>query len=132
MKKLFAVIAAILAMAAVANAAEYSLDEASIDALFTEAVLEAPAATMTPINVAIGGDSTVTNVVALVVDYVGLGFIGIHRLILGTNPLNCLWYFLTVGGIFGVLPLVDGIMLIVDLIQGGANYIDNPKFIMWI
>ena len=131
MKKLFAVIASLLAVAAVANAAEYSLDDASIDALFTEAVVEAPATTMAPINAAIG-DATTTNVVALVVDYIGLGFFGIHRLILGTNPLNCLWYFLTMGGIFGVLPLVDGIMLIVDLIQGGANYIDNSKFIMWL
>lgn len=131
MKKFFAAIVALLAMAAVASAAEYSVDEAAIDALFTEAVVEAPAA-MAPINVAISGDSTVTNVVALVVDYVGLGAIGIHRLILGTNPLNCLWYFLTVGGIFGIIPLVDGIMLIIDLIQGGASYIDNPAFIMWI
>lgn len=132
MKKIFAVIVALLAVAAVAKAAEYSVDEAAIDALFTEAVVEAPEAAMTPINVAVGGDATTTNVIALVVDYVGLGFIGIHRLILGTNPLNCLWYFITMGGIFGVLPLVDGIMIIVDLIQGGANYIDNPKFIMWI
>ena len=129
MKKFFAVIVALFAMVAVANAAEYSVDEAAIDALFTEAVVEAPA--MTPINVAIG-DATTTNVVALVVDWIGLGFIGIHRLILGTNPLNCLWYFLTFGGIFGILPLVDGIMLIIDLVQGGARYLDNPAFIMWL
>lgn len=130
MKKLLAVIVAVLAMGAVASAANYSVDEAAIDALFTEAVVETQA--MSPINVAISGDATVTNVVALVVDYVGLGFFGIHRLILGTNPLNCLWYILTAGGIFGILPLVDGIMLIVDLIQGGASYLDNPAFIMWL
>ena len=132
MKKFFAVIVALLAVAAVANAAEYSVDEAAIDALFTEAVMEAPAASMTPINAAISGDPMVTNVVALIVDYVGFGLIGIHRLILGTNPINCLWYFLTFGGIFGIIPLVDGIMLIIDLIQGGATYLDNPAFIMWL
>ena len=131
MKKIFAAIVAILAFGAVAGAAEYSVDEAAIDALFTEAVVEAPAAVMTP-SVAISGDPVITNLVALIVDYVGFGFFGVHRLILGTDPLNCLWYILTVGGIFGVLPLVDGIMLIVDLIQGGANYLDNPAFIMWL
>ena len=131
MKKFFAAIVALLAVAAVANAAEYSVDEAAIDALFTEAVVEAPAEMMAPV-VSIGGDATTTNLIALVVDYVGLGFFGIHRLILGTNPLNCLWYILTVGGIFGVLPIVDGVVLIIDLIQGGANYLDNPKFIMWL
>ncbi|MBO7070155.1 MAG: hypothetical protein J6W09_02550 [Bacteroidales bacterium] len=131
MKKFFAAIVALLAVAAVANAAEYSVDEAAIDALFTEAVVEAPAEMMAPM-VSIGGDATTTNLIALVVDYVGLGLIGIHRLILGTNPLNCLWYFLTFGGIFGVLPIVDGVVLIIDLIQGGANYLDNPKFIMWL
>jgi len=131
MKKFFAAIVALLAVAAVANAAEYSVDEAAIDALFTEAVVEAPADMMAPM-VSIGGDATTTNLIALVVDYVGLGLFGIHRLILGTNPLNCLWYILTFGGIFGVLPVVDGVMLIVDLIQGGANYLDNPKFIMWL
>lgn len=131
MKKFFAVIVSLLAVAAVANAAEYSVDEAAIDALFTEAVVEAPATMMSPVA-SIGGDATTTNLIALVVDYVGLGLIGIHRLILGTNPINCLWYFLTAGGIFGIIPLVDGVVLIMDLIQGGANYLDNPKFIMWL
>ena len=131
MKKFFAAIVALLAVAAVANAAEYSVDEAAIDALFTEAVVEAPAEMMTPM-VSLGGDAATTNLIALVVDYVGLGLIGIHRLILGTEPINCLWYFLTFGGIFGIIPLVDGIMLIIDLIQGGATYLDNPAFIMWL
>ena len=44
MKKFFAVIVALFAVVAVANAANYSVDEASVDALFTEAVMEAPAA----------------------------------------------------------------------------------------
>lgn len=131
MKKIFAAIVALLAMAAVANAADYSVDEAAIDALFTESVVELPTAAMTP-SVAISGDPAMTNLVALVVDYVGLGLFGVHRLLLGTNPVNCLWYILTVGGIFGIIPLVDGVVLIIDLIQGGANYLDNPAFIMWL
>ena len=131
MKKLLAAFVAILAFAAVASATNYSVDEASIDALFTEAVVEANAEALN-FSGPIGGDSTVTNVVALVVDWIGLGFFGIHRLILGTQPINLLWYTLTVGGIFGVVPLVDGILLILDLIQGSASWLDNPAFIMWI
>ena len=132
MKKFFAVIVALFAVVAVANAANYSVDEASIDALFTEAVMEAPAAPVAPATPALQSDPAIVNVVALVIDWIGLGGIGIHRLILGTKPINCLWYFLTIGGIFGIIPLVDGIMLIVDLIQGSASYFDNPAFIMWL
>lgn len=132
MKKVLAAIIAVFAFVAVANATNYTVDEASIDALFTEAVLEAPSVAISPVNVSVGSDPAITNVVALVVDWIGLGGIGIHRLILGTKPINCLWYFLTVGGIFGVIPLIDGIMLIIDLINGSASYLDNPAFIMWI
>lgn len=131
MKKFFAVIVALFAVVAVANAANYSVDEASVDALFTEAVMEAPAAPAAALP-AVGGDPQITNIIALVVDMVGLGFFGIHRLILGTQPINCLWYFLTVGGIFGIIPLVDWIMILIDLINGSASWLDNPAFIMWL
>ena len=131
MKKFFAVIITVLAMSEVASAANYQADEAAIDGLFTEAlVVDTPA--LPPVNLAIGGDPAITNVVALVVDWIGLGGLGIHRLILGTKPINCLWYFLTIGGIFGVIPFIDGVVLIIDLIQGEANYLDNPAFIMWL
>ena len=131
MKKFFAVIVALFAVVAVANAANYSVDEASVDALFTEAVMEAPAAPAAALP-AIGGDPQITNILALVVDMVGLGFFGIHRLILGTQPINCLWYILTVGGIFGIIPFIDWIMILIDLINGSASYLDNPAFIMWL
>ena len=131
MKKFFAVIVALFAVVAVANAANYSVDEASIDALFTEAVMEAPAAPAAALP-AIGGDPQITNIIALVVDMVGLGFFGIHRLILGTQPINCLWYFLTIGGIFYIIPTIDTIMILIDLINGSASYLDNPAFIMWL
>ena len=133
MKKIFAAIIAVFAFVAVANATNYSVDEASIDALFTEAVLDASSFSVnTAMTTAVGSDPAITNVVALVVDWIGLGWIGIHRLILGTKPINCLWYFLTFGGIFGIIPLVDGVLLIIDLVQGSASYLDNPAFIMWL
>ena len=132
MKKIFAVLVALFAVVAVANAANYAVDNASVDALFTEAVMEAPVTPAAPATPALSGDPQITNIVALVVDWIGLGGLGIHRLILGTKPINCLWYFLTIGGIFGIIPLIDGIMLIIDLINGSASYFDNPAFIMWL
>ena len=133
MKKFFAVIVALFAVVAVANAANYSVDEASIDALFTEAVMEAPVTPAAPSTPAINGDPQITNIIALLIDApLGLGFIGIHRHILGTKPINCLWYFLTLGGIFGIIPLIDWIMILIDIINGSASYFDNPAFIMWL
>ncbi|MCR5560291.1 MAG: TM2 domain-containing protein [Bacteroidales bacterium] len=132
MKKIFAVLVALFAVVAVANAANYAVDNASVDALFTEAVMEAPVTPAAPATPALSGDPQITNIVALVVDWIGLGGLGIHRLILGSKPINCLWYFLTIGGIFGIIPLIDGIMLIIDLINGSASYFDNPAFIMWL
>ena len=128
MKKILAVAVAIFAFVAVASAANYSVDESSIDALFTEAVAEAS----TSASASAGMDAQTRNIVALIVDMLGPGALGIHRLILGTNPINCLWYFLTVGGIFGIIPLVDWIMILLDLVNGSASYLDNPAFIMWL
>ena len=129
MKRFLAVAVALFAFVAVSSASNYSVDEASIDALFTEAVTEASASASAGIS---GMDSQTKNIVALVVDMVGLGFVGIHRLILGTQPINCLWYFLTFGGIFYIIPFIDWIMILIDLLNGTASYLDNPAFIMWL
>ncbi len=59
-----------------------------------------------------------------------LGGLGIHRLYLGTKTFTWVGYILTCGGIFGIVPLVDLIVLIVhnaDL----SPYTNNPKFFMW-
>ncbi len=59
-----------------------------------------------------------------------LGGLGIHRLYLGTKTLTWVGYILTCGGIFGVVPLVDIIVLIINN-DNLSPYIDNPKFFMW-
>lgn len=53
-----------------------------------------------------------------------LGGLAIHRVYLGTDPLMILWYFLTIGGIFGLCPLLDLITMIIDF----DAMIDNNKF----
>lgn len=59
-----------------------------------------------------------------------LGGLGIHRLYLGTKTMTWVGYILTCGGIFGVVPLVDFIVLIVHN-DDISPYVDNPKFFMW-
>ncbi|WP_234733024.1 TM2 domain-containing protein [Tellurirhabdus bombi] len=59
-----------------------------------------------------------------------VGYLGIHRLYLGTQTLTWVGYILTCGGIFGIVPLVDLIVLIINN-DNLAPYIDNPKFFMW-
>lgn len=54
-----------------------------------------------------------------------LGHLAIHRVYLGSTPLMILYYLITCGGIFGILPACDFIFLIAN---GAADYQDNDKF----
>lgn len=64
--------------------------------------------------------------------FLGVGIlIPIHRLYLGCGDKTIkvvALYCVTLGGC-GLLPIIDGIMLIMD--AGGTKFIDNPKFLMW-
>ncbi len=59
-----------------------------------------------------------------------LGGLGIHRLYLGTKTFTWVGYILTCGGIFGIVPLVDFIVLIMHS-DNISPYVDNTKFFMW-
>jgi TM2 domain-containing membrane protein YozV len=122
-----------------ANASSYSLNEQAIDQLFDNAVetnmlsfnvtdLSSVASTFPSSAVAAAGKEK-SAVVAIVLDFF-LGGLGIHRFYLGTKTMTGLGYILTCGGIFGIVPLVDFIVLIIDN-QNISPYIDNPKFFMW-
>ncbi len=74
-----------------------------------------------------GGDSPI---LAFVLCWF-LGYLGIHRLYLGTKGIVIVGYILT-GGRCGIIVTVDWIMLLVATINGDASkYVDNPAFIMW-
>jgi TM2 domain-containing membrane protein YozV len=61
-----------------------------------------------------------------------LGGLGIHRVYLGGKGLLILIYFITCGGIFGIVPLIDWIVLLVGAIQGDiSQFVNNDKFFMW-
>jgi TM2 domain-containing membrane protein YozV len=66
---------------------------------------------------------------ALILDFF-LGDLGIHRIYLGTATWTWVGYILSCGGIFGIVPFVDFIVLIVHN-QDISQYEDNTRFFMW-
>lgn len=138
MKKLCLVIFlfAALTVANKANASSYTINEDAIDQLFDSAI----ETSMISINanemnsVASGMTTTVKAqdkdaVVAILLDFF-LGGLGIHRFYLGTKTMTGIGYILTCGGIFGIVPLVDFVVLIINH-DDISPYINNPKFFMW-
>ncbi len=73
-----------------------------------------------------GGKSAV---VAILLDFF-LGGLGVHRAYLGTKTFTWIGYILTCGGIFGIVPLVDLVVMIVNAGDISA-YEGNDKFFMW-
>jgi len=139
MKKVSLAICLLLAVFFVksARASSYSIDMNSIDKMFSEAVetsmisvnageLSAIPATASATVVAANEKTFVT---AVLLDFF-LGGLGVHRFYLGTKTMTGIGYILTCGGIFGIVPFVDLIVLIVDN-DDISPYIDNPKFFMW-
>lgn len=120
-----------------AKASSYSIDMNSIDKMFSEAV-ETSMVSMNAGELSTLPSATSSAVVApkekdfvaaILLDFF-LGGFGVHRFYLGTKTMTGIGYILTCGGIFGIVPLVDFIVLIIDN-DDISPYIDNPKFFMW-
>ncbi|MFN0216111.1 MAG: TM2 domain-containing protein [Saprospiraceae bacterium] len=69
-----------------------------------------------------GGEKS--SVVAILLAFF-LGGLGLHRVYLGGRPILILLYIITFGGIFGILPLIDFIRLIIGHMD---HYDGNDKF----
>lgn len=57
------------------------------------------------------------------------GIVGLHRIYLGTSPHVPIVYIATIGGGFGVLPLIDFFVILTspDL----EHYLNNQQVFMW-
>lgn len=135
MKKLVLIIAAVFGMAVAANAANYKVDDSAIDALIENAeevmILDVAEAAPVAANLPAVSQKSVQPAVALVLNFIVGGF-GIHRHYMGTAPGMWALYTFTFGGIFGIVPLVDFIMLIIGTVDNDiSRYINNRKFFMW-
>jgi TM2 domain-containing membrane protein YozV len=120
-----------------ARASSYSVNEQAIDQLFDNAVetsmisvnAQEFSTVASSVTTAVMPSKEKDAVAAILLDFF-LGGFGVHRFYLGTKPLTGIGYILTCGGIFGIVPLVDFIVLIIDH-DDISPYVNNPKFFMW-
>jgi TM2 domain-containing membrane protein YozV len=122
-----------------ATGSQYVVDDQQVEQLFTNSVDASFAALSDNSLLNAAGaasnsaarfrDSDKTFVAAILLNFF-LGGLGIHRLYLGTATLTWVGYILTFCGIFGIVPLVDFIVLIVHN-EDISAYVDNTRFFMW-
>jgi TM2 domain-containing membrane protein YozV len=58
------------------------------------------------------------------------GFMGAHRVMLGTKPWIPVVYVATFGGCFGLLPLIDFCVIVFS--KDVEQYENNPNLFMWV
>lgn len=136
MKKfiLLSITLAILAMnGKMANARSYTANDKLIDQVMKSAPETVNLFMTAGLNTAFSATrvqaASKDAVVAILLDFF-LGEFGVHRFYLGTEVLTGVGYILTCGGIFGIVPLVDFIVLIVNY-NDISKYVNNPRFFMW-
>lgn len=114
---------------------EYVVNDQQVDALFansTEVSLQSNeamnvfAAENNQAAFKAGGSKNALT--AILLD-VFLGYLGVHRMYLGTKTMTWIGYILTCGGL-GIVTTIDFVMLIVDF-KDISKYEGNPKFFMW-
>jgi TM2 domain-containing membrane protein YozV len=61
------------------------------------------------------------------------GMLGLHRAYLGTSTTTIILYIVTAGGVFGIVPMIDWILLLQSIQKGDiSRFVGNKKFIMWL
>lgn len=58
------------------------------------------------------------------------GIVGLHRIFLGTKPYVPVAYIATLGGVFGILPLIDFCAILID--KDFSQFENNGKVLMWV
>lgn len=136
MKKVLLALAIIVGLACFTTEAKasYTIDDAQVEALFSSATqasfsVMSEAMEMAPAMAFAPAASSKDPLVAILLDFF-LDGLGIHRFYLGTKTMTGIGYILTCGGIFGLVPLIDLIVLAVNFDDISA-FVDNPKFFMW-
>ncbi len=134
MKRLLFSLIAILAIAVSANAADYTVDDDAIDALIEASAELSPlefmpaAAVPAAASLASGSPSPIASFLLCTF----LGEFGVHRHYMGTRPWMWAIYVFTGFGIFGIVPLVDWVMLLIGLVDDDISpYVGNTRFFMW-
>lgn len=134
MKKLLLTLAVALFAICSVSANNYTANDAAIDALVNNSVeivmmAEADMAPAAPAAAYVAAGKN--PIIAAVLGWC-TGWCGVHRYYLGTAPWMVLPYLLTGGG-FGVVCVVDAVLLTIDALEDRINpaYINNERIIMW-
>lgn len=118
-----------------ASSNKYAIDDNAVEAAFASSI-EVNAFDMANANLlGLEGGATLSAApnawVAFALTWV-VGGLGIHRVYLGGRPALIPIYFFTCGGIFGIVPFVDWIVLLIGAINDDiTKFVDNDKFFMW-
>ncbi len=121
-------LALMISLAGFSNA-KYSIDDSKVEAAFEQSM---SVTSDLQFNNAFSTESIQAeqNVwIAVALDFF-LGGFGVHRVYLGTPPGIIAGYFFTCGGIFGILPLIDLIVLVINNDDISA-YVNKKGLIMF-
>lgn len=135
MKKIFMlslVGAMFLSISTMASTEQYRISDESVEAVFNASTLVTSNLTSVASFGAFGTDAVLAEknaLIAILLDFF-LGGLAIHRVYLGGKPILVLGYFITCGGIFGLVPLIDLIVLAINF-DDISKYVGNNKFFMW-
>ncbi len=138
MKKFIISLFAVLALGIAANAANYSVDEASIDAMIEAAAevsplaMENASADLTSPTVKVQLGEGVQPIIAFIPSAIPVtGWLACHRMYMGTSALAIILNIVTGGG-FGVVYVVDAVMLLLGVLDNNiSQYCDNGRWLMW-
>ena len=134
MKKFIFSLIAILAISVAANAGNYTVNDDAIDALIEASAEVSPLDLMpeAPVPAAASLASGSPSPVAAFLLCTFLGEFGVHRHYMGTRPWMWAIYVFTGFGIFGIVPFVDWVMLLIGLVDDNiSQYVGNTRFFMW-
>ena len=127
-KSLLLVVAMMFAVAGFSNS-KYTIDDNQVETVMSQA-------TTVQLNLSAEDFLSATSIqeeknpwIAVALDFF-LGGLAIHRVYLGTPPGIIAGYFFTCGGIFGVLPLIDLIVLVINN-EDISAYVNKKGLIMF-
>jgi hypothetical protein len=122
----------LLAFAGYSKSSDYYVDDQAVEAkLFSadQVTVDFSELSLASVNGLASIQEEKNAWVAVILDFF-LGGIAVHRVYLGGKPILMLTYFITCGGIFGIVPLVDFFVLIINN-EDITPYVGNDKFFMW-